>query len=122
LTLDWAILKHNGPSIAYALSEPVHVNVWRNRLDERGLAPGPWLQVLKAGIRDGAAEDSEIATPGGPRPLAELRHLVRGRLSRSRLGALHKGEFAAQHGNGPDVPRGWEAARPGDPYLDASSR
>jgi ribonuclease Z len=76
LTLTHAALEHHGPSIGYAIAEPVHVNVWRNRLAERGLAPGQWLQALKAAVRDGAADDAVVATPGGQAPLGALRDLV----------------------------------------------
>jgi ribonuclease Z len=76
LTLTHAALEHHGPSIGYAIAEQVHVNVWRNRLAERGLAPGQWLQALKAAVRDGAADDTVVATPGGQAPLGALRDLV----------------------------------------------
>lgn len=76
LQITWAVLEHHGDSIGYALAEPVHVNVWRNRLDERGLAPGQWLQALKAAVRDGLSGDPRVATPTGEQPLADLRELV----------------------------------------------
>ena len=76
LTLAHAVLEHHGPSIGYALAEPVHVNVWRNRLEERGLAPGQWLQALKSAVRDGAEDDAPILTPAGPATLQSLRDLV----------------------------------------------
>jgi ribonuclease Z len=76
LTLAHAVLEHHGPSIGYALSEPVHVNVWRNRLAERGLAPGQWLQALKAAVRDGAADETPIALPEVAAPLGSLLDLV----------------------------------------------
>jgi ribonuclease Z len=76
LLLDWAVLEHHGDSIGYALAEPVHVNVWRNRLGERGWAPGHWLQALKAAVRDGADDDAPILTPAGEQPLGALRDLV----------------------------------------------
>ena len=76
LTLAWAVLEHHGPSIGYALAEPVHVNVWRNRLEERGLAPGQWLQTLKAAVRDSQRDDTPIPAPTGDVPLGTLRDLV----------------------------------------------
>lgn len=76
LTLAHAVLEHHGPSIGYALSEPVHVNVWRNRLEERGLAPGQWLQALKTAVRDGVSDDVPIPLPEGEAPLGSLRDLV----------------------------------------------
>jgi ribonuclease Z len=76
LSLSSAILEHHGPSIAYALSEPCHVNVWPNRLAARGLAPGQWLQALKAAVRDGEADETPIVTPAGAMPLGAVRDLV----------------------------------------------
>lgn len=76
LALSFAALEHHGPSIGYALAEPLHVNVWRNRLEERGFAPGPWLQELKAAVRNGAGDDRLVSLPKGRAPLGELRDLL----------------------------------------------
>ncbi|MBA1993837.1 hypothetical protein, partial [Escherichia coli] len=68
---------HHGPCLGFAIQEPLHVNVWRNRLVQRGLAPGPWLQPLKRAIASGADDKAGIVMPcGGTRPLGELRDLV----------------------------------------------
>lgn len=69
-------LQHHGPSLAYALEEPVHVNVWRNRVEARGLAVGAWLKTLKEAVRDGAPDDRWIPLPDGGAPLGALRDLV----------------------------------------------
>jgi len=72
-----AILEHHGPCLGYALEEPRRLNVWKTRLEQRGLAPGPWLNSLKQALREGAPEDTEIALPDGSRePLSALRELV----------------------------------------------
>ncbi len=50
-------LDHQIPSMAYAIEEKAHVNIWKNRLAERGWPVGPWLAELKratlAGLPDG---------------------------------------------------------------------
>jgi len=75
--LDIALLKHHGVSLGFAIEEPRHVNVWRNRLEERGLAPGPWLQTLKRAVTDGAPADTMIPLPDGQAaPLGALADLV----------------------------------------------
>jgi ribonuclease Z len=72
-----AVLEHHGPSLGFAIQEPLHVNVWRNRLEERGLAPGPWLQPLKRAIAAGLDDRIRIVLPSGvPCPLGELRNLA----------------------------------------------
>lgn len=80
-TPEWqvtaAVLEHHGDSIGYAMAEPLHVNVWRSRVEARGLAVGPWLQPLKAAVRDGTSDDTPIALPDGTTaPLGSLRDLV----------------------------------------------
>ena len=71
------VLQHHGDCIGYALAEPAHVNIWANRVAERGLAVGPWLHAFKAAVRDGAGDDHPIALPdGGVAPLGTLRDLV----------------------------------------------
>lgn len=76
-TVSAAVLDHHGPCLGYAVEEAAHANVWRNRLTERGLTTGPWLQVLKAAVIHEAPDDQLIEVPGkGPMPLGELRGLV----------------------------------------------
>jgi ribonuclease Z len=53
-------LDHHIPCLAFALEEKVHLNVWKNRLDEMGLPTGPWLNRLKHLVRRGAPEDTPV--------------------------------------------------------------
>ncbi|WP_212524735.1 MBL fold metallo-hydrolase [Actibacterium sp. MT2.3-13A] len=85
LTVRRASLDHGIPSIAYALQERSHVNLWKNRLDALGLGTGPWLNELKAAALRGDPDDRIIRaawkTPGG---VAE-RNLPLGLLRRECL-------------------------------------
>jgi len=54
------VLDHGTPCLGFALQEKAHVNVWRNRLAEQGLAVGPWLARLKAAILEGLPDDTPI--------------------------------------------------------------
>jgi len=54
-----AFLDHGIPCLGFAFEEKAHVNVWKNRLVEMGLAVGPWLNDLKRAV----AEDLPDATP-----------------------------------------------------------
>jgi ribonuclease Z len=75
--LHVAVLEHHGPSLGFAIEEPLHVNVWRNRLEERGLMPGPWLQAFKRAIAAGAGDHAIILLPEGtPERLGSLRDLA----------------------------------------------
>lgn len=77
LTVRIATLEHHGVCLGFALSEPAHANVWKNKLEERGLTTGRWLQRLKASVLAGAEDDTPLPMPdGGTRPLTELRDLV----------------------------------------------
>ncbi|HEX8442842.1 MAG TPA: MBL fold metallo-hydrolase [Allosphingosinicella sp.] len=72
-----ALLEHHGPCLGYSAAEPVHVNVWKSRLEERGLAAGQWLQALKQMILDGAPDEAPIELPdGGSTELGGLRDLI----------------------------------------------
>jgi ribonuclease Z len=54
-------LDHHGiASLAFSFEEGVHINVWKNRLEELGLPTGPWLTDLKKKVRDGARDDASI--------------------------------------------------------------
>jgi ribonuclease Z len=71
------VLDHHGPCLGFALTEPVHVNVWRSRLEERGLPTGSWLAALKdAAARDFPDAHSIELPGGGSATLGELRDLV----------------------------------------------
>lgn len=84
LRLRAAALDHGTPSLGFALEEAMHVNVWRGRLEERGLPTGPWLAGLKAAIAANGPDDLSIPVfgrpseaPGAPAlPLGALRDLV----------------------------------------------
>lgn len=79
------VLDHKIACLGFAVAEPAHVNVWRNRLEDLGLAVGPWLNTLKQAVVAGAADDAQIEVllrdDGGTRrdvaPLGELRQALR---------------------------------------------
>ena len=77
LELRWALLEHHGPCLGFAIAERAHANVWRNRLDDRGLPSGAWLQELKRAVLAGLPDDHRIMLPDGDAtPLGGLRDLV----------------------------------------------
>jgi ribonuclease Z len=77
LTVTAAMLEHHGVSVGYAVAEPVHVNIWGNKVVESGLELGAWLKPLKEAVRDGRPDDEPIALPEGrSEPLGALRSLV----------------------------------------------
>lgn len=77
-------LDHRIPCLAFALEEPVHLNVDKAALETHGLPVGPWLIDLKRAARAGAPDDHPIrivSTEGGRRvervlPLGVLRRDV----------------------------------------------
>ncbi len=71
-----AFLDHGIPCLGYALEEERHVNIWKNRLAERGLPVGPWLKGLKAAVLNGSPVDTPMVTPAGERPLGGLMDCV----------------------------------------------
>lgn len=82
LRLRAALLDHGTPSLGFALEEAVHLNVWRSRLEERGLPTGPWLAALKDAVARGLPDEHPIpvfARTGDAavvQPLGALRDLV----------------------------------------------
>jgi ribonuclease Z len=56
-----AVLDHKTPCLAFALEEAMHVNVWRNRLADLEVEPGPWLREVKRAILAGAPDETIIA-------------------------------------------------------------
>jgi ribonuclease Z len=61
LEVRCAALDHGIPTLAFALQERAHINVWRNKLEAIGLAVGPWLNEFKAAILRGERDDTPIA-------------------------------------------------------------
>lgn len=55
-----AMLDHGIPSLAFALQERAHINVWRTRLEAMGLTVGSWLSAFKAAILRGDPDDTDI--------------------------------------------------------------
>ncbi|MBI0537515.1 ribonuclease Z [Roseomonas sp. KE2513] len=84
LRLRAAVLDHGTPCLGFALEEGAHLNVWRTRLQERGLPTGPWLAGLKAAVAAGLPDEHPIRVFARPseaplapaRPLGELRDLI----------------------------------------------
>jgi ribonuclease Z len=59
------------------VTETAHANVWKNRVSEQGLTPGPWLQELKQAILSGKPDEHLVMLPGEPAAaLGTVRHLV----------------------------------------------
>ncbi len=57
-------LEHQSPVLAFALEPALQINVRKDRLLARGLAPGPWLGELKRCLQ-AEAYDTPIALPDG---------------------------------------------------------
>lgn len=53
------ILDHAVPCLGFRVDEHRHVNIWKDRLEARGLRVGPWLRELKSGV----LEDRPDSTP-----------------------------------------------------------
>jgi ribonuclease Z len=78
-------LDHKIPCLAYALEEKLHVNVWKNRLDEQGLPTGPWLQELKRAALAGAPDDLRFHVRWRERGSMKERDLTLGSLRQDVL-------------------------------------
>jgi ribonuclease Z len=73
-------LGHGIPTLAFALEERAHINIWRNRLEALGLVVGPWLRDFKEAVVRGASDETPIPVAwvldrSGPRtlPLGDLK-------------------------------------------------
>ncbi|QXP85691.1 ribonuclease Z [Methylococcus sp. Mc7] len=60
LAVEFAILDHATPCLAFALREKCHLNVWKNRLAELGLEPGAWVRDLKRALLTEQHEDTPL--------------------------------------------------------------
>jgi ribonuclease Z len=57
-------LDHQILCLAFAIEEPFHINIDKERLAGLQLPVGPWLNQLKERIRAEAPEDTPVAVPG----------------------------------------------------------
>ena len=80
-----AVLDHRTPCLAFAVQEAMHVNVWRNRLAELGVLPGPWLREAKRAVLAGAADDTVLTAPSADPALPGERPVVLGTLREHAL-------------------------------------
>ena len=70
-----AILQHHTPCLGFALQEAAHVNIWKNRLEERGLPVGPWLRSLKRAVVEGRADNHLIHINGATTSAGRIEQL-----------------------------------------------
>ncbi len=76
------LLDHRIPCLAFALEEPIHLNVDKARLDALGLPVGPWLMDLKRALRRGEPDDYPIRAAWSREGTREERWLTLGSLRR----------------------------------------
>ena len=95
--IDAVRLDHGIPSLAFALVEPVRVNVWQGALERRGLVPGPWLGAAKRAARRGLPPETAV-------PVAEDRTLPLGDLAADlfRVGPGQKVAYVTDTADTPD--------------------
>ncbi len=55
-----ALEHHDIVSLAFSFEESNHINVWKNRLEERQLPTGPWLTQLKKQVRAGEPDETPV--------------------------------------------------------------
>ena len=68
--IETATLNHRIPCLAFAVSEPRHLNIRTEALEARGWTPGPWLARLKSAVRAGNDDDQIlVSTAEGPLPV-----------------------------------------------------
>jgi len=78
-------LDHATPCLAFALDEPVHINVFKPRLHALGLPTGPWLTALRRHVRNGSPDDTEIDIQWRDRDGRRERRMSVGELKREVL-------------------------------------
>lgn len=66
LSVSAAILDHSIPCLGFALKERFHVNIVKDRLDDMGLAVGPWLKDFKTALFEGRDPNSDFMVTQSP--------------------------------------------------------
>ncbi len=69
LAIKTVVCDHKIPSLAYALTFHMEIGIRKDRLKALGLAPGPWLGLLKSCIA-GQRPETDIDLPDGSRRTA----------------------------------------------------
>lgn len=72
-----AFLDHAIPCLAFSIEEKSHANIWKSRLEEFGLAPGPWLRELREAVLRRDPDDTPIHVYGREMTLGQLWPAVR---------------------------------------------
>jgi ribonuclease Z len=81
-----AAFDHHGiASLGFSFEEGMHINVWKNRLDELGLPTGAWLTQLKRQVRAAAPDDAPIRVYWRTREGAREKTFALGELKRKVL-------------------------------------
>lgn len=60
LQVRGTLLDHGIPCLGFTVEEKLHVNIWKNRLQEMGLPVGPWLAELKQAVLAGCPDELPI--------------------------------------------------------------
>jgi ribonuclease Z len=76
---------HDIVSLAFSFEETTHINVWKNRLEERGLPSGPWLTELKQRVRAGDPDDTPMCVRWRTREGSREQTFSLGELKRNVL-------------------------------------
>jgi ribonuclease Z len=80
-----ALEHHDIVSLAFSFEESTHINVWKNRLEERGLPTGPWLTQLKNQVRAGEPDNTPVRVRWRTRDGSREQTLSLGELKRDIL-------------------------------------
>ncbi len=80
-----ALEHHDIVSLAFSFEETTHINVWKSRLDERGLPSGPWLTELKRRARSGEPDDTPVQVRWRTRAGSREQTFTLGELKRGVL-------------------------------------
>ena len=76
MKISAVILDHQIPSLAFSLEEHFHVNILKPRLDELGLAVGPWLTEFKRRLLKGADPAAVVEVPAAGQEKRPLRYTL----------------------------------------------
>ena len=67
------LIDHFVPSLAFALQERFHINIHTDRLEQMGLAVGPWLKELKEALWRGESDEYPIPVIMDPPMKGDLK-------------------------------------------------